>query len=397
MNIILFGDDHWFDLLPLTFTRPIAEIRVGILTIKEKWEKLLGHSASYITQDYLSEKYRISIQEENLLINSTFLPTPFLIEEVKRLKLNQAIIINEEMIAAKVSKEQLNLLNEDPETFNTLESLEIDPNNVNKLVRLTSLHHIFELNSQEIVNDFNLITKGRESASISETNKVLGNNGIFLEEGVSMECCIINTTEGPVYIGKQAQVMEGSLLRGPIAICDHAIVKMGSKIYGGTTAGPYCRLGGEVKNVVMFANSNKGHEGFLGDSVIGEWCNIGADTNTSNLKNNYQPVKLWSYPNKKFENTGLQFCGLIMGDHSKCGINTMFNTGTVVGVACNVFGDGYPRNFIPSFSWGGAAGFTDHHIDKAIETATTVMARRNQLMSDVDQKIIRHIYNLEDK
>lgn len=391
-NLILFGDDHWFDLLPLTYTKPISELRVGILTIREKWELYLNARSSFVTQDYLAEKYPIRIEEDNILVNSTFLPDKQLVNYIFQLKINEALLLGNELVAARISREQFDSLSDEKDAFQNLKGIDLEREPNLDLPRVTKPYHIFEMNGDEMIKDFELITKGRTSMPISETNTVFGKYPIFLEEGASMECCIVNTNNGPVYIGKNALVMEGCLIRGGLAVCEGAVVKMGAKIYGATTAGPHCRLGGEVSNSVLMANSNKGHDGFLGNSVLGEWCNLGADTNTSNLKNNYLPVKIWSYVKEGFENTGLQFCGLIMGDHSKAGINTMFNTGTVVGVASNIFGDGFPRTFIPSFSWGGASGFTTHQLNKAIETAEIVMARRNQIMDDLDKKILEHIY-----
>jgi len=391
-NIILFGEDNWFHFLPLTLTRPVCELRVGILTIREKWEKWLDGKGSFITQDYLSEKYPICIEQDNLLINSTFLPTESLVNAIKRLDLNHSLMLGTEMVAARISEDRLNRLATDESVIPSLNAHDLVGNDDITIDRITRSYHIFSKNGVEIVRDFELITNGRTSQPISTSNHVMGKHAIFLEEGATMECCTINTNDGPVYIGKNAQVMEGSLIRGGFAACEGSIVKMGAKIYGPTTIGPHCRLGGEVSNSVMLANSNKGHDGFLGNSVIGEWCNLGADTNTSNLKNNYLPVRIWSYVSQGFEDTGLQFCGLIMGDHSKAGINTMFNTGTVVGVASNIFGDGFPRNFIPSFSWGGAAGFTTHQLNKAIETAKIVMSRRNQEFTEQDRKILEHIF-----
>lgn len=392
-NIILFGDDNWFHLLPLTFTRPIAELRVGILTIKEKWEIHLNGHVSYITQDYLAEKYPINIEDDNLLINSTLLPSITILNYIKQLQLNEALLLGDELLAARLSADQFDLLSDDPASLKTLKGINLEGVAGLNISRIMRPYDIFMLNGQEIQHDFDIITKGRKSQPISDTNKVIGKHTVFLEEGAVMECCIINTEGGPVYIGKKALVMEGCLIRGSLAVCEGVVIKMGAKIYGPTTAGPYCRLGGEVNNSVLFANSNKGHDGYLGNSVIGEWCNLGADTNTSNLKNNYLPVKIWSYVKEGFEDTGLQFCGLIMGDHSKAGINTMFNTGTVVGVASNIFGDGFPRTYIPSYSWGGASGFTTHQLKKAIETAEIVMKRRNQDMSEEDKKILEYIFH----
>lgn len=390
-NIILFGDDHWSHLLPLTFTKPICELRVGILTIKEKWEYHLNGTASYITQDYLAEKYPIVIKADNLLINSTFLPTSQLIEFIENLSIGEALMLQDEMVAARLSHQHFDNLSIESSALSSLKGKDIHSESL-EINRITRPFHIFSQNGKEIINDFDIVTKGRNSQPISESNKILGKYPVFLEEGAVMECCIINAINGPVYIGKNALIMEGTMIRGGFAACEGSVVKMGAKIYGPTTIGPYCRVGGEVNNSVLQANSNKGHDGYLGNSVIGEWCNLGADTNNSNLKNNYLPVKIWSYVHESFEDTGLQFCGLIMGDHSKSGINTMFNTGTVIGVASNIFGDGFPRTFIPSFSWGGASGFTHHQLKKAIETAEIVMLRRNIVMTEMDKKILEHIY-----
>jgi UDP-N-acetylglucosamine diphosphorylase/glucosamine-1-phosphate N-acetyltransferase len=394
-NIILFGDDHWFDLNPLTLTRPLAELRIGALTLREKWASYFDAHFSYITQEYLAEKYPIHIDEDNLLINSSYLPNLELVNEINKLQLNQAITCDHAMIAARVSSSQLHELDLDPESFDSLQIHELPIPLQEKTVHIHSLSDIVKYNVQETITDIELLTRSKTSQPLSSTNTIIGSHPVFISEGAKIECCIFNTEGGPIYIGKDTVIMEGSMLRGPIAIGDTNIVKMGAKLYGGTTSGPGCRLGGEIKNTVFIANSNKGHDGFVGDSVIGEWCNLGADTNTSNLKNNYLPVKLWSYRTKSFVDTGLQFCGLIMGDHSKCGINTMFNTGTVVGVSCNIFGDGFPRNYIPSFSWGGASGFVNYKVEKAIETAEIVIARRQTKMSDCDKKIFHHLYNEE--
>jgi UDP-N-acetylglucosamine diphosphorylase/glucosamine-1-phosphate N-acetyltransferase len=253
-------------------------------------------------------------------------------------------------------------------------------------------YQIFSYNGDEIKRDFELLATDRQSHSLSDTNKVVGKNPIFIEEGCQIECCTFNTQDGPIYIGKNSLIMEGSLIRGPFAMGEKSVIKMGAKIYGHTTIGPGCKVGGEVQNVVFQANSNKAHDGYLGNSVIGEWCNIGAGTDNSNLKNNYEEVKLWSYIKEGFEKTGLQFCGLIFGDHSKCAIGTTFNTGTVVGVSANIFGSGFPRNFIPSFAWGGHSGFKTYQLPKAIETAERVMERRGLKLSDVDKKILEFTF-----
>ncbi len=392
-NIILFGDDHWFNLLPLTFTRPICELRIGILTIREKWEMHLNGHGSYITQDYLAEKYPIHIEKDNILINSTFLPEKQLINYINQLRQNEALLLGSELIAARMSDAQFDSLSQDQDAFQNLKGIDLSNETGIQFKRITRPYDIFSLNGEEILQDFKILTSERKSAIISETNKIFGKYQVFMEEGASMECCTINAFDGPVYIGKNSIIMEGTLIRGSFAACEDVVVKMGAKIYGPTTAGPGCVLGGEIKNSVFQANSNKSHDGYLGNSVIGEWCNLGAGTNASNLKNNYLPVKIWSYVSESFEDSGLQFCGLIMGDHSKTGINTMFNTGTIVGVGCNIFGDGFPRTFIPSFSWGGASGFSTHAVKKAIETAEIVVARRNITLSDSDKNILEHIFH----
>lgn len=393
VNIILFDDDNWQNLLPLTFTRPISELRIGILTIKEKWEKMLNGQGSYITQDYLSDKYSLTIADENYLINSSFLPHKTLLKYISSLQINESIYLGEELICAKIPGQKIKDLASDGDILSSLKTIDVGLDKDLHMTRVTQPFHLFQYNDTELKLDFSLLTHDKTSKPLSSTNIIIGNpNNIFLEEGATVEGCFLNTQEGPIYLGKNSYVMEGSMIRGSFAACDNSTVKMGAKIYGATTIGPYCKIGGEVNNCVFLANSNKGHDGFLGNSVIGEWCNLGADTNNSNLKNNYLPVKLWSYTTKRFEDTGLQFCGLIMGDHSKSGINTMFNTGTVVGVASNIFGSGFPRNFIPSYSWGGASGFILHKWEKVIETAQIVLQRRNNPLTELDINILEHIY-----
>ena len=262
---------------------------------------------------------------------------------------------------------------------------------------LNFLWDIFSKNDSAIRDDFSLLTEGRKSQPISSSNKFAGSQQIFIEKGAVVECSVLNATNGPIYIGKNAEVMEGCLIRGPFALGENAVLKMGAKIYGATTIGPYCKVGGEVNNSVFQSNSNKAHDGFLGNSVIGEWCNLGADTNNSNLKNNYANVKIWSHATEEMVDTGMQFCGLFMGDHSKSGINTMFNTGTVVGVNANIYGSDFPIHFVPSFSWGTAQGFSDYRLEKALEVAERVMARRNQKLTTSERKILSHIFNLTNR
>jgi len=389
-SIILFDDDNWSALLPLTYTRPICELRVGIMTIKEKWEKHLGIPASYITQDYLSEKYPIEIKEDNYIISSSVLPTIKLVKLINQLGMNEAILVGDELIAARMNEKQFERLVED-EGINELDGIDISKEE-DTLLTIARPHHIFQYNDVELQKDFDILIKGRKSQPISDTNNIIAAENIFLEEGAKVEFATLNASKGPIYLGKNTEIMEGAIVRGGLALCEGAVVKMGAKIYGATTFGPYSKVGGEVNNSVLTGYSNKGHEGFLGNSVLGEWCNLGADTNTSNLKNNYASVKLWSFDDERFIDTGLQFCGLIMGDHSKTGINTMLNTGTVVGVNANIFGSGYPRNFVPSYSWGGASGFKTYLAKKSMEVAEIVMSRRNVPLLEADVKILESIY-----
>ena len=381
MNYILFDGNVRNALLPFTFTRPVADIRVGILTIREKWEKYLGYTTTTITEEYLSEKYPMVEMEENVIINASFLPNQVLAEMVRNLEENQAIFYDDEVIAfyAKEGQEV------DFESYDVVEYND-------ECIRIEHTWDIFQKNDVAIREDFDLLTEDRFSQPIPKSVNVIAPENIFVEEGAKLEFVTLNASTGPIYIGKNTEIMEGSVIRGPFALCEEAQVKLATKIYGATTVGPHCRVGGEVNNSVLFAYSNKGHDGFLGNSVLGEWCNIGADSNNSNLKNNYEEVKLWSYESERFEKTGLQFCGLMMGDHSKCGINTMFNTGTVVGVSTNIFGSGFPRNFVPSFSWGGATGFATYITKKAFDTAKIVMSRRHVDFTEEDAKILEHIF-----
>jgi len=391
MNYILFDDQAWEQLLPLTFTRPVSEIRVGILTIREKWEKYLNTEVSFLTQDYLASKYPFNIENDNLLINACLLPCPEIIKQIKDLKTDDALVNGSRILAVRIDKTKT--LKFDFTNLEGLKTLKV----LNAPKFIDQPWHIFQLNGDEIQSDFALVTTGRKSAPLSKTMNLLSPENIFAEEGFKGEFATINASTGPVYLGKNSEIMEGSNIRGPFSLGEQSVIKMDAKIYGPTTIGPGSKAGGEINNSVIFANSNKGHDGFLGNSVLGEWCNIGADSNNSNLKNNYANVKLWSYNQEKFIDTGLMFCGLIMGDHSKCGINTMFNTGTVVGVNANIYGDGFPRNFIPSFSWGGAQGFTTFTIPKAFEVAEKVMARRNMVFDDKEKSILLAVFNRTEK
>jgi UDP-N-acetylglucosamine diphosphorylase/glucosamine-1-phosphate N-acetyltransferase len=387
MNYILFDGHRRNALLPFTYTKPVADLRIGILTIREKWEHYLGSTTTTITEDYLADKYPMVEADQNVLINSSFLPTEKLVDLIKELKENEAILKGDEIIAfhTKDTQEEVD--------FEQYEFIEFEDD----CISIENTWDIFAKNDKAIQADFELLTKDRKSQPIPKSVNVIAPENIFIEEGAKLEFVTLNASTGVIYIGKNSEIMEGSVIRGPFALGEEAQVKLATKIYGATTVGPHCRVGGEVNNSVMMAYSNKGHDGFLGNSVLGEWCNIGADSNNSNLKNNYEEVKLWSYETERFEKTGLQFCGLMMGDHSKCGINTMFNTGTVVGVSANIFGSGFPRNFVPSFSWGGASGFSTYLTNKAFETARIVMDRRHIELTDMDKQILEHVFEQTKK
>ena len=387
MNYILFDGTVRDSLLPFTFTRPVADIRIGILTIREKWERYLGYATTTITEDYLSEKFPMVELEENVLINASFLPNKELVGLIESLKENQAIFQGEEVIAfhTKDTQEEVDFSNYRQIDFN------------DDILRVEHTWDIFSKNGEALQADFELLTSGRESAPISKTNTLINPKNIFAEEGATVEHSILNAVEGPIYLGKNSEIWEGNLIRGAFALCEKAVVKMGAKIYGPTTIGPYGKVCGEINNSVIFGYSSKGHEGYLGNAVLGEWCNIGADSNNSNLKNNYAQVRMWDYASEKFEHTGLQFCGLMMGDHSKTAINTMFNTGTVIGVNCNIYVPGFPRNFIPSFSWGGASGFSTYMPKKAFEAAKVMMERRGVEFDKKEADILNHVFELTKK
>ena len=387
MNYILFDGSARNQLLPFTYTRPVADIRVGILTIREKWEKMLGFTSSTVTEDYLIDKFPMIEMEQNIFINASVLPTEHLVSLIQNLSENKALFIDDEPLAFFAKEDQ----EIDFETFDIL------PYTNDDILRIENTWDIFKYNGEAIKRDFKLLTTDRESQLVPEMTIAFNKNQIFIEEGAVLPLCSLNANDGPIYIGKDSEIMEGSMIRGPFALCENATIKMGAKIYGATTIGPHSKIGGEVNNCVIFGYSNKGHDGFLGNSVLGEWCNIGADTNNSNLKNNYAEVRLWDYETEGFAKTGLQFCGLMMGDHSKCGINTMFNTGTVVGVSANIFGSGFPRNFIPSFSWGGSAGMITYKTDKAFEVAKVVMSRRDIAFTEVDIQILEHVFEETSK
>ncbi|MDR1793162.1 MAG: glucose-1-phosphate thymidylyltransferase [Bacteroidales bacterium] len=389
MNIVLFDDIYRQNMLPLTYTRPQADIRIGILTVREKWEKYLHANISTYTRAYLSQKFPMITGNHNLFIAASYCPNEELVNTLLNLQPEQSLMHDNEVIAHCTETVPRHF-----ETYIGEEVLEYEG-------ECTTVRHcwdIYAFNEKEIQADFELLTKGRVSQPISPTNAVLEPQNVFIEEGVEMECAIINAKNAKVYIGENAIVMEGTTVRGSMALCEGAQLKMGTKIYGATTIGPYSKVGGEIANTVIFGYSNKAHDGFLGNSVLGEWCNLGANTNTSNLKNNYEFVRLWNYAKKSFEKTNQQFCGLIMGDHSKSGISVMFNTGTVVGVSANVFGAGYQRNFFPSFHWGGGVvPMQDYKLDAAIEVAKRVYERRNKKFTDFDSQILYSVHNLTEE
>ncbi|MBK6962685.1 MAG: GlmU family protein [Bacteroidales bacterium] len=384
MNYVLFDEARRNNLLPLTFLRPVADIRFGILTIREKWEIYLKCKTSTLTENYLSAKYPLVKEKDNIIINGAICPNKVLIAEIGKLNPGQALVKGDTVIAMYLNEK-------DFETQSgAIEEIETEAD----YLEILNTWDVFAKNGDAIKADFELITKGRKSKPLPPHSFAIAPENIFIEEGAEILFSTLNASNGPIYIGKDAVVMEGCNLRGPIALCEHAQTKMASKIYGPTTIGPYSKVGGEVTSSVIFGYSNKAHDGFMGHSVISEWCNLGADTNTSNLKNTYDTVKLWNYADEAFIETGQQFCGVIMGDHTKCGINTMFNTGTVVGVSSNIFGAGYQRNFISSFKWGGVAGFTTFLPKKAIEVAKGMYKRRDLEFTDIDSQLIEDVYNL---
>jgi UDP-N-acetylglucosamine diphosphorylase/glucosamine-1-phosphate N-acetyltransferase len=381
------------NLLPFTFTRPVGNLRIGILTINEKWEKYLGSTQiGYLTQDYLSQKFTGNTQVDSVLINGSICPNETLIKEISSLtKPGEALIKDHQIIAVYLHANDIVSFNEDKSSYQCVESKS------EHLLQVNYPYDLFSKNGEAIEADFNLITRGRKSQPIPAGNQFVSPENIFIEEGAKVQFSILNASTGPIYIGKNAEIMEGCKIRGPFAMCEDAGLKMDAKIYGPTTLGPHCKVGGEVNNAIFYAYSNKGHDGFVGNAVIGEWVNMGADTNNSNLKNTYDEVKLWSYKTERFEKTGLTFCGLMMADHAKCGINTMFNTGTVVGVGANIFGAGFPRNFIPSFSWGGAQGFDTFALVKFYKTAEAMCKRRNVAFTEEDKAIYKYIFEQSKK
>ncbi len=389
MHYILFDDTCRDRLLPFTHTRPVADVRCGILTMRARWEHCTGQPTATLTQAYLQPVYPLHTGADNMYINGAVFATPALATALQNLQPGHKMAHGEVIIAARIAEGALTI-NEFLTHIESLPAQHVDGD----VYTLKNVWDIFALNDRALRDDYQLLTKGRTSAPIPEGVTVTGKAHIFIEDTATINAgCIINATTGPVYIGPDAEVLEGTMIRGPLAMCAHSVIKMGAKIYGATTIGPGCKVGGEISNVVFFANSNKGHDGYLGNAVIGEWCNLGADTNASNLKNNYDEIKIWDEAANTSVCTGLTFCGLLMGDHSKCGINTMFNTGTIVGVSCNLFGAGFPEKFVRSFSWGGSEGITSYDFNRAMETAGRMMARRGVHLTEAEKQMYRHIYD----
>lgn len=383
MQLVFSDAQYWEDFLPLTFTRPVAEMRMGILTFSERWKKLLEiDDVFYITENYLQDKFKKPEPKQSLFIVPNFFPSDEVLKQIKDLQPGEALVYENEVLVANINMENFSL---------------------NQINKMTDIHEklffiekptdIFSYNDKAIDFDFKLLTEGRTSQELSSTNGFIGEKeNLFIEEGAVIEFSTLNCKTGKIYIGKNAEIMEGSNIRGSLALCEDSKINLGTKLYGGTTIGPHSKVGGEVNNIVIFGYSNKGHDGFVGNSVIGEWCNLGADTNSSNLKNNYASVKLWNYRKKRFLDTGLQFCGLIMGDHSKTAINTQLNTGTVVGVAANIFKSGFPPNLVDNFSWGGMKGDEKFKLEKSYEVAEKAMERRKIPITETDKDILKYIY-----
>lgn len=388
MNLVFFDDVQSEHLLPLTYTRPACELCVGMLRIKEKWALDLGTEASDQTfRSYLSIRYPSLAKDDNLFINGACLPDDFAIELTQKLPAEHFIAQSGRVIMCKTTAATLET---NPEMLRSLGLTEINEARPFRLINFPE--DLFVRNAEEINNDLVRKKRSHHLTNASSTNRTIAPEHIYLEAGAQVEHAYLNATDGPIYLSAGSLVMEGAMIRGPFYLGPHSEVKMGSKIYGATSIGPHCKVGGEITNSILLGYSNKGHEGFMGQSIIGHWCNWGADTNNSNLKNNYETVKLWDEHLGRFRQTGLQFAGLVMGDHAKTGINTMLNTGTVIGVGANVFGAGYPRNFLPSFCWGGAQGLETFRFDKFSQTAGRVMERRKLAFDEAEERIMKAVF-----
>lgn len=389
-NYILLDDPTiWRQLLPLTYLRPVSGLRLGLARLSETWQLLLGKSVSFKTEPHLQTTYRPFVGMDNTAVYSHFVPNETLVAAIATLRSGQKLVWQGQVIAFRFAGSAFPA---------DLDGFELVAFQAEALPSVQRPYDLFRLNRRAITVDFERLTRGRNSQPLSTTNTLIGNpSQVFLEPEARVEGAILNTTTGPIYLAADSEVMEGSLIRGPFALGEGATVKMGAKIYGATTIGPHCKVGGEVNNSLFDSYSNKGHDGFLGNSIIGAWCNLGADTNASNLKNNYREVSLWNYALESFQPTGDLFCGLIMGDHSKAGINTMFNTATVCGVAANVFGAAFPPKFIPSFAWGFGDQAAEHDFEKACDTARAMMARRGLTLGTAEVEQLRHIFESTEK
>lgn len=389
MNLILFDDKKRVDFFPFTHTRPMADIRCGILTMRKRWEMLLHlDRSSTLTISDLQAVFPLHLESDNLFVNGAVAATEELVSAILILKEQEALYSENGTLIAFRANEISGVMEQILAVAGGLSKVIFQSN----LIQLQEVWDIFSLNAALIEKDFQLLTKNKKSEKIPDYVTAVNPEHIFIAPNSKLAPCIINASAGPVYIAEDAEIMEGCLVRGPFSLGEHATLKMGAKIYSGTTIGPHCKVGGEVNNAVFFNYSNKGHDGFIGNAVIGDWCNLGADTNCSNLKNNYEIVKIWKEHRSELVSTGLQFCGLLMGDHSKCGINTMFNTGTVVGVSCNIFGAGFPEKYIPSFTWGGVDENAKYRLDKAIETADRMMDRRGLALNLEEKRLWEKLY-----
>lgn len=385
MNYILCDDPGIrAELLPLTFTRPVALLRIGIGTLREKWNFFLGEDSGFHVPKYLQAKFPFRQDEWNLLVNASFVPDAGLARAVASLPREEVLLAKGEWVAFWARRTEFHEW-EQGVCFSGRKEVSYQGD----CLQIRHLWDIFIRNGRQIEADFS--TRLREKGDClpcgTEVRR-MGEFPVYAEEGAKADFSLLDTTEGPIFLGKGSRIMPGCYVKGPFALCEGALVKAGSKLYGGCTIGPYCKVAGEIESTVMIGYSNKAHDGFLGDAVLGEWCNLGAGTNNSNLKNDYSPVRVWSYAQERFVKTGLQFCGLFMGDHSKSAIGTQFNTGTVVGVGANVFAAGFPKNFVPSFTWGKET----YKVERAIETAKTVWARRNKVFDEVEAEILKSIY-----
>jgi UDP-N-acetylglucosamine diphosphorylase/glucosamine-1-phosphate N-acetyltransferase len=372
-------------------SRPISEIRVGIFTITERWEQISGVKPSFLTASYLQKKFAIRIEDDNILINGSIIPDQRIYEQITTLKMNEALSQGGSPFAFRIAKEDFSFIESgDHDRFKELRYED-------EIHQLNYLADIFNRNGEQIVNDIQLVVKSPQYKIQDDHTVVYSDQDLHVGKNTSIKAAILDAGSGPIYIEDEVTIQPGTVISGPCAILRGSIISMGAKIRPNTTIGPFCRIGGEVSNAVFQGFSNKSHDGFLGTSVIGEWCNFGAGTNNSNLKNNYGDIKVWDYAEEKMISTGLQYFGLIMGDHSKCGINTMFNTGTVVGFSANIYDGGYMPKFIPSFAWGNRSDFGTYELDKAIITAQRVMERRSVTMSREDAEIFERIFNFTSK